>query len=259
MKIKEILMNSTQNSLKSLALAGVEWELNEVGCKKKDPAIPYAPRAPHDEHRTAAPIDNPEPARNFSTPKASAPIAGADILEAAKKLAAEDDIFAAIKRFTIHPLFAGAKNTVPPVLPVNPPLLVVTDIPSLADDASGQILSGPEGELFDKMMLAIGLARDKIALTPLVFWRPAGGRAPTADEIAFTKPFIDKIIALAKPKKILTLGACAAREIAGAVLPRDHGKIFGNVIPIYKPDFILQNPSVKKDVWEALKVVIRDA
>ncbi|MDR3208394.1 MAG: uracil-DNA glycosylase [Rickettsiales bacterium] len=243
-------MWNAENILKSLALAGVEWELREPGA--------IGAKSESAGNAAAAPIANPaRQTPHFSAPKAARPLPSADILETARKLAASDDIISAIKSFKEHPLFSGAKNTVVPHLPppARPPLLVITDIPSLADDASGNVLSGAEGELFDKMLGAIGLSRERVAITPLVFWRPAGGRTPLADEISFCKPFVDKIVARAQPEKILTLGALAAREIAGASLPREHGKVFGNVIPIYKPDFILANPAVKKDVWEALKQV----
>jgi DNA polymerase len=211
--------------LKSLNMAGVEWELRD------------------------APLSSP----GFVAPMAHVVRSGAGIMEIAKGLAAMPDIPDAIKSFREHPLFGGAKNTVPPILCAKPKLIVITDIPSLADDNSGAILSGAEGEFFDKMLGAIGLARKDCAISPLVFWRPAGGRTPTKEELSFCRPFIDRIIADAPETKILTLGALAAKEIADAALPRDHGKMFGNVIPIYRPDFVMANPLLKRDVWNAIK------
>ncbi|MDR2268632.1 MAG: uracil-DNA glycosylase [Rickettsiales bacterium] len=234
-----------ENILKSLSLAGVEWELVSPNSKQQSKT---------DEQKKNA----------FVVPRAcAAPTSNQSILETAKKLSDQDDIIAAIKSFVEHPLYNVAKNTVPPNLVSDNAtgLLVVTDIPSLSDDQTGRILSGIEGELFDKMMTAIGFNREEITISPLVFWRPAGGRTPTADELMFCRPFIEKIIVRTRAEKILTLGAIAAREIAGAVLPRDHGKTRVResdkitCIPIYKPDFIIANPSVRKDVWEALKQV----
>lgn len=243
-------MTDWEKILKSLALAGVEWELG---------AIDNSQLTINSQNSVAdSNADTQPPAANsFIAPKASAPMSNANILEIAKRRASEPDVIAAIKSFSEHPLFSGAKNTVVPNMPVGDcKLLVVTDIPSLTDDQTGAILSGPEGDLFDKMMSAIGLSRTGIAIMPLIFWRPAGGRTPTAEELAFCRPFVDRIIADLHPEKILTLGATAAREIANATLPRDHGKIFGNTIPIYKPDFILQNPNVKTQVWSALQTIM---
>lgn len=228
-------MTNAKNILKSLAMAGVEWELESRDTK-------------HEIRNTVA---------EFRAPKPAAPMSAVGIMEIALRLAASPDLVGGIRAFAGHPLYAGAKNTVVPAgIRPSVRLLVVTDIPSLSDDSTGIILSGPEGELFDKMIAAIGLSRADVAVTPLVFWRPAGGRTPTADELKFCRPFVDRIIKETLPKKILLLGSLAAKEIAGANLPRDHGKQIENMIPIYKPEFIIQNPAVKKEVWTALKLVI---
>ena len=238
-------MSDAKSVLKSLSLAGVEWELVESHGARADTAT--APARPA--------------MAGFVAPKATAPVASGDIMETAIRLADLPDIALGIGKFETHPLFSTAKNTVVPKMPVTDSvsILVVTDIPSLADDGNGNILSGADGELFDKMLKAINLTRDQIAITPLVFWRPPGGRAPTTDELAFCKPFVDKIIKTLKPKKILTLGALAAKTISGATLPKDHGKEISahdtTCIAIYKPDFILQNPNVKPAIWNALKLI----
>ncbi|MDR1027448.1 MAG: uracil-DNA glycosylase [Rickettsiales bacterium] len=270
-------MAGPESILKSLALAGVEWELCEQvsgnreqvsGANVEKKGIIPEPNSPSlanthwqlpkatdgvvekiGERGSATPAST-----NFVAP--SAPVSSAAVATAAGQAAGgESDLATAIKNFTIHPLAKGAKNPVPPLLNANCSLLVITDIPSAADDASGKILSGPEGELFDKMMSAIGLARTQISITPLVFWRPAGGRTPTEEELAGARPFVDAVLAAHPNCKILTLGALAAKTIAGATLPRDHGKPFDRVIPIYKPDYILANPGVKGDVWNALKSI----
>ena len=240
-------MNAAEKILKSLLLAGVEWELGECGVRSVKCEVDETKNNStlHTGHSTL-----------FAVPKAAAAVvSNNDVMAAAKRLASSGDLLKAISEFKEHPLFAGAKNTVLPVLPPAPKLLVITDVPSLADDAEGRILSGAEGELFGKMIAAVGLSQTNIAITPLVFWRPAGGRAPTKDELSFCRPFVDRIITESKAPKILTLGTLAAKEIAGAVLPRAHGKPVGNVIPIYKPEFIIANPGVKPQVWEALKLL----
>ena len=236
-------MDYTEKVLKSLCLAGVEWEMS----------------VPISYGQTLDQTDIPQCEQTYFVPKSSAPKSDTYILECAENCACNDNICDGIKSFSAHPLFSGAKNTILPSLVDRCPVLIVTDTPSLSDDQCGQILSGTDGELFDKMLSAVGLSRDQVSITPLVFWRPAGGRAPTASEISFCKPFINKIIEQIQPKQILTLGTIAAQEIAGATLPRDHGKEFNTgcselrVIPIYKPDFVMKNPNVKRDVWDALK------
>jgi len=224
--------------LKSLTLSGVEWEVIESRHELTGPA--------------ARAVISPVPALAGMKKSGNMPMSHQEILEQGRRLATEDNIPEAIGRFVSHPLYQSAKNTVPPHIG-GTRLCVVTDMPSLADDASGIILSGADGELFDKMIGAIGLSRADITIVPLVFWRPAGGRCPTAEELAAARPLVDRIIAGAP--KVLAMGKLAAAEIAGAKLPGDHGKVFGNVIVTYKPDFIMQNPGVKAAVFEALKLI----
>ena len=278
-------MNNREKILRSLNLAGVEWELDLSKAKPFQRVEGQGLRVEGecvDPSTLNPPPSTPQtlPKAEFAVPKAAEVLSDADILETARRLAAADDLVGAIRGFVQHPLYAGARNTVLPhggkelraqssefraedgsaernseLCTLNSALLVITDIPSQADDAAGAILSGPEGELFDKMMAAIGLSRDRIAITPLVFWRPPGGRSPTADELSFCRPFIDRIIKDVGAARILTLGALAAKEIAGLVLPRDHGKAVGNVIATYKPDFIAANPGVKGEVWAAIRKI----
>lgn len=253
-------MTDTDKSLKSLHLAGVEWEILD--------SYQYGHSAPGQRDRTDCPAAMPSPAildggtnPAFIVPKSQPVIPSTNIMEIATRLANEPNLADGIKQFREHPLFNGAKNTVLPSIinPQSSTLLVITDIPSLSDDASGKILSGAEGDLFDKMMAAIGLSRKDITITPLVFWRPAGGRTLTDDELRFCRPFIERIIRDNGAKRILTLGALAAKEIAGGTLPRDHGKqctvYNAECTMIYKPEFIMQNPNMKRDVWTALQLL----
>jgi len=226
--------------LKSLTLAGVEWELSE-----KSPVKNIELRRTKTKGL----------AKEAHIPRSTRPpMSHQEILAEGQRLATEDNIPTAIQNFLSHPLYHSAKNTVLPHMGGNK-LCVITDMPSLSDDASGEILSGGDGELFDKMLAAIGLSRADITIMPLVFWRTAGGRTPTDEELTAARPFVDKIIEQVNASKILTLGKLAAEKIAGAKLPGDHGKVFGNVIVTYKPDFIAQNPSVKAAVFEALKLI----
>ena len=264
-------MDEISKTLAYLAFSGVEWEL--APRVFTEPSSGPNAAAAHGANGTFPPLSasaGGAGGASFSAPKAARPQSAESILAEARRLAEQDDIVRAATEFKDHPLFSGAKNTVAPSLSDKCRLLVITDIPSASDDAGGRILSGAEGELFDKMMAAINLSRADISITPLVFWRPAGGRPPTADELSFCRPFVDRVIADSVAEKILLLGAVAAREIAGLNLPREHGKVATVIaaaksadakksfrcVATYKPDFIIANPSVKKNVWEAIKLVI---
>ncbi len=158
-----------------------------------------------------------------------------------------------------HPLRATATNTVLPHTGQGS-LLVLTDVPSSDDDASGNILSGAAGELMDKMLAAIGLTRKDVSLIPMVFWRTPGGRSPSRPELDLSRPFVDRAIELLKPRVILTLGTLPASEMTGINLAKSHGMpvVMENgatLVPIYHPNFLMLKPAAKRDVWTALQKV----
>ena len=160
-----------------------------------------------------------------------------------------------------HPLRAGATNVVVPHIAPNPNgLLIITDMPGIDDDVTGNILAGAAGELLDKMLGAIGMSRDMVSISPMLFWRTPGGRTPTEEEMELARPFLDKLLALTAPRVILTLGTMAATRIAGVNLARAHGAVVNRddatvVVPIYHPNYLMLKPAAKRDVWTALQQV----
>ena len=63
-------------------------------------------------------------------------------------------------------------------------LMLIGEPPGEAEDRSGTPFAGPDGVLLDRMLASVGLARDGLLLTPLIPWRPPGGRLPNPAEIA---------------------------------------------------------------------------
>ncbi|MCL2538299.1 MAG: uracil-DNA glycosylase [Alphaproteobacteria bacterium] len=191
--------------------------------------------------------------------------AALDAADAAASACADfESLCAAIKNYN-HPLSSFA-NFVPPQFSTTshqhqPPITIITDLPSSDDDAAGKIMTGAAGELLDKMLSSIGIKRNMVTIIPLLFWRTPGGRTPSREELDLCRPFVNRAIELVDAKKILTLGTLAATEIASAKLPTDHGKVFESrisnfefrTIPIWHPNYMLLKPDSKRDVWDALQ------
>ena len=161
-------------------------------------------------------------------------------------------------RFLTHQLYL--RIVLPHVATAPNGLVVITDIPSSDDDASGNILTGAPGELFDKMLGAIGMSRENVSVMPLVFWRTPGGRTPTRIELDLARPFINRALELLEPRAILTLGTLAAAEIAGIDLIKNHGAETTiendvHVFPIYHPNYLILKPGAKAAVWGVLQNV----
>lgn len=260
------------SALRDLNMAGVQWELTELpsGAAAEMQAAAEmvaraaAQRAPHDEIQIpAAPAINAARTPVYSSAPAIVPAMTPLTIETARAAAARPVDAGALCRMIAefnHPLRTTAKTTVTPHVAPHPcGVLVVTDMPGADDDASGTILAGAAGELFDKMIGAIGLSRDVVSIMPVLFWRTPGGRAPIRGELDLARPFVDRMIEMLNPRIIITLGTTAAAEIAQIDLAKNHGvatEIAGRtVVPIFHPNYLMLKAAAKRDAWTALQLV----
>ena len=234
-------------ALTDLNMAGVRWELSETPVK-------------HDIKK--APVQQTfQTNRVNNTPliiPASAPISLETVKSMVNRPVDIDSLLRMICEFN-HPLKSGATNTVIPNIASNPNgLVIITDLPSSDDDLSGKILSGPAGDMVNKMLVAIGMSRENVSIIPLLFWRTPGGRTPNREELDLSMPFVNKIISMLSPRIIVTFGTLAATEIAKINLMSAHGNEIKSddgytIIPTYHPNYLILKPSAKKDVWEVLQ------
>ena len=245
-----------KHDLQDLVMAGVRWELSET---------PFAMEcAPQPSHMGDSETDLPNERRTHTSivpPIAPTQSVSCDTAVAmAARPTDTDSLNRMISEFN-HPLRNGATNTVLGHIAPNPNgVVIITDIPSSDDDASGHILSGAAGEMLDKMLVAIGMSRDNVSILPLVFWRTPGGRTPSRHELDLTRPFVNRMLELLNPHIIITLGALPASEIGNITLPRGHGVITehtsgAKIMPIYHPNYLMLKSTAKRDVWNALQTV----
>jgi DNA polymerase len=101
--------------------------------------------------------------------------------------------------------------------------LVAAGTASALDEKAGQPMTGEPGKLLDNMLAAVGMSREAdVYVTALVKCRPAnangGDRAPTAEEAAACRPFLERERALTGAATILTLGQVAANGLLGKPL-----------------------------------------
>ena len=228
--------------LRDLVMAGVKWELSDETVGFVVESAPAAPRMRTISNNVVPPIS---------------PVSTVSV-ETARAMAERPTTTAVLCRMIDefnHPLRAGVSNVVVPHVAPNPNgVLVITDIPSSEDDATGRILSGPAGELFDKMIGAIGMSRESVSISPILFWRTS------RLELDLARPFIDRLIELTEPKIIITLGTLAAAEIANIDLMRNHGAETAGpggarVFSIYHPNYLILKTAAKQDVWTVLQKI----
>ncbi|SFB86855.1 uracil-DNA glycosylase [Massilia yuzhufengensis] len=101
--------------------------------------------------------------------------------------------------------------------------LVAAGTASAADEKAGQPMTGEPGKLLDNMLAAVGMSRETdVYVTSLVKCRPVnakgGDRAPTAEEAAACRPFLERERALTGAGVVLTMGQVAANGLLGQPL-----------------------------------------
>jgi len=140
--------------------------------------------------------------------------------------------------------------------------LVVGEAPGPDEDTKGEPFVGAAGQLLDAMLRAIGLSRaTNVYIANVLKSRPPGNRAPRREEVAACLPYLERQIALLKPRLMLAVGPIAAQNLLGTdqPLPRLRGKIhhFGELntplVVTYHPAYLLGTPADKRKAWEDLK------
>ena len=148
--------------------------------------------------------------------------------------------------------------------------LFVGEGPGHHEDQQGEPFVGLSGKLLDNMLLAIGLKRgDRAYIANVVKCHAtdAAGkdRPPTPVEAAACRPYLDRQIALIRPKIIVALGRVASTVLLGSdphtTLAALRGKAHvyrsseGSEIPLiatYHPAYLLRQLSEKRKAWEDL-------
>ena len=142
-------------------------------------------------------------------------------------------------------------------------LMFVGEGPGAEEDRTGRPFVGQAGQLLDAMIVALGLERRQVYIANVVKCRPPGNRDPQDDEVAACAPFLDRQIALIRPRVIVALGKPAARRLTGSTAPisalrgRWASYLGIPVLPTFHPAYLLRTPLAKREVWQDLKAVRR--
>jgi len=133
-------------------------------------------------------------------------------------------------------------------------LMVIDAYVSMAQDESGAYFAGRSGASLESMITnVLGLDPASVYLTHAVKCKGVGTQKPTASECSSCTPYWRKEIELIRPKMIVTLGPDAYRIVTGDETPfeqvRGHRIDYEKgtlLVPLYHPQFLLRNPSLKK-------------
>lgn len=138
--------------------------------------------------------------------------------------------------------------------------MIVGEAPGAEEDRRGEPFVGAAGKLLDRMLEAIGLARDRVFIANTLKCRPPGNRDPRPEELAACRPYLERQIALLAPRLLLVVGRVAAQALLASEHPlgRLRGRVHelpGHGIPVvvtYHPAYLLRSPEQKRQAWRDL-------
>ena len=121
-------------------------------------------------------------------------------------------------------LYKTATNPVPGEGPENAEIMFIGEGPGWNEDQMGRPFVGASGKFLDQMFASIGLKRSDIYIANVVKHRPPNNRDPLPNEITACSYYLDRQIALIKPKIIVTLGRHSmARYFPNSSISKIHG------------------------------------
>lgn len=147
--------------------------------------------------------------------------------------------------------------------PADAAVMVLADCPDREDE--GCLLGGAAGRLFDRMLAAIGLSRDRVHLASVCAKRPLAGRMPGEVEARLGE-IARHHVGLVGPKRLLLLGNAASRAVLGQETTRARGSLHGfnhdrgetGVVASFHPRLLLERPAQKADAWKDLQLLMKD-
>ena len=143
-------------------------------------------------------------------------------------------------------------------------LVFVGEGPGFKEDQQGKPFVGAAGELLTRIIQAINLTRNRVYICNVIKCRPPENRNPRPDEIETCLPFLERQIEAIRPDYICALGTFAAQTLLNTTVPisrlrgRFHNYKGIKVLPTYHPAYLLRNPEKKRDVWEDMKMLMKE-
>ncbi|MBO4674605.1 MAG: uracil-DNA glycosylase [Elusimicrobiaceae bacterium] len=215
-----------------------------------------------------------------TTREIDSPAPMAKTMTTAQKTKALQVLAETIRNCSRCPLGSTRIQAVPGEGNVDPEVMFVGEGPGFDEDRQGRPFVGRAGQLLDKMIVAMGLTREKVFIANIAKCHPmtdplhpekhGNDRAPNAQEIACCRKYIEQQIAIICPKYVIALGGVAAKSLISDAksLGALRGQFYDlhldsvtlpkpvQIIATFHPAALLRNPGWKKDAWTDLQMVM---
>jgi uracil-DNA glycosylase family 4 len=118
------------------------------------------------------------------------------------------------------------KNAVPGEGQISAKIMFIGEAPGRNEDEEGRPFVGAAGRILNDLLKKVGIERSQVFITNIVKCRPPNNRVPKEDELNACRPYLDRQIALIKPKVICILGRTAYSSLlGGSSITANRGKI----------------------------------
>lgn len=149
------------------------------------------------------------------------------------------------------PLARTRTRAVPGEGPLSPKIMFIGEAPGYHEDQQGRPFVGAAGMLLEEALRAIGLTRKDVYITNILKCRPPNNRDPEREEIAACADYLDRQLAILRPRLVVTLGRFSMarffpprsmRELHGRTAR--HGEL--TAYALYHPAAALRDPRLKQ-------------
>jgi len=168
------------------------------------------------------------------------------------------ELYKQILSCTACELHKSRVRGVPGEGPEDAKVMFIGEAPGWHENQQGRPFVGPAGQFLDELLKSIGWKRSEVYICNVVKCRPPENRDPLPQEIAACKPFLERQIALIKPKMIVTLGRYSmAPYFPGESISKVHGQARRKggiiVVAMFHPAAALHQPKYKAAIEEDFK------
>lgn len=133
-------------------------------------------------------------------------------------------------------------------------LMFVGEAPGEQEDLSGTPFVGRAGQLLDRFLAAIDIAREDVYIANILKCRPPQNRDPLPAEEDACIGYLREQVRLIRPKVIVCLGRVAAMRLIKPDfrITKEHGEWFEKngflMTAVYHPAYLLRDPRKKEDM-----------
>ncbi len=257
------------------AKALLEWQIElgateTIGEAPIDRTVVPEPVAPQQKLASGSSVSGSQPVAVDSVAKVD-PIGEAEA--AAQAAQTLPELRAALAEYAHCDLKRGARNLV--FSDGNPAarVMIIGEAPGRDEDMQGKPFVGRAGQLLDRMLAAVDMARgateaaQAVYITNVLPWRPPQNRDPSPEEIAMMLPFLKRHVALADPDVVVLMGNVSCQAV---LKKRGITRLRGvwteamdrPVLPMFHPAYLLRQPHAKREAWAdllALKSKLRNS